>query len=204
MAFYDPLLERLKPLGVLRPKELRRLSNERLTTLIEEEARRSKERVDELVRTYPSAGTREIAQRLIDSKKQLASVVGGVTGVFGAVTVPIDLVGMAYLELSLLVDVAQVFKVNLRADEPKQEIIDLFGYANGIGPTQRSSPKVLGSLASMLLKRGGLSTLGRAMPLVAAPISAYLNNQHIQKVGEAAVRHYDGLAKAHAKAQQEG
>jgi hypothetical protein len=202
MAFFDPLKERLKPLGALRPKELRRLSNERLTVLIEQEARRAKDRVDELQRTYPSAGTREIAQRLVDQKKQLASMIGGVTGIFGAVTVPLDLVGMAYLELSLLVDVAHVFKLNLRSDAAKQELLDLFGYANGIGPTQRSSPKVLGSLAAMMLRRGGLSTLGRAMPLVAAPISAYLNNQHIQKIGEAAVRHYDGLAKAHAKAQQ--
>lgn len=204
MALFDPMLDRLKMLNRLRPSELKRLSNEKLTDLIEAEWARSKPRVDELVRTYPSAGSHELAQRLIDQKKQLASVVGGVTGVFGAVTVPVDLLGMAYLELSLLVDIATVYKVNLRSEGSKQEIADQFAYSNGIAPTTRAGPRVLGSLASMALKRGGLSMLGRAMPLVAAPVSAYLNNQHIQKVGESALRHYEGWAKAHEKAKKDG
>jgi hypothetical protein len=53
----------------------------------------------------------------------------------------------------------------------------------------------------MLLEKGGLHTLGRAMPLVAAPVTAYFNNQHIQMVGEQAVRFYEGFDKAHAKAK---
>lgn len=40
------------------------------------------------------------------------------------------------------------------------------------------------------------------MPLVAAPVSAYLNNQHVQQVGDAAVRHYDGWVHAHEKARR--
>ena len=67
---------------------------------------------------------------------------------------------------------------------------------------QRSGPKVLGSIAAVLLARGGLKGLSRAMPLVAAPISAYLNNHHIQQVGESAVRHYDGWVHAHEKSQK--
>ena len=55
-------------------------------------------------------------------------------------------------------------------------------------------------MIEQLLARGGLKGLSRTMPLVAAPISAYLNNQHIQKVGDAAVRHYEGWSKAHEKA----
>jgi hypothetical protein len=81
-------------------------------------------------------------------------------------------------------------------------LLDVFGYANGIGPMQRASPKVFGKIASVLLTRGGLGTIGKAMPLVAAPISAYLNNQHIQAVGDHAVRHYDGFGKAHEKTQK--
>lgn len=204
MALFDPVKRQLDALRELRPANLRRLANERLSDLLEREAARSRRRVDELARSYPSAGPRELAQRLIDHKKQLASMVGGITGVFGAATVPIDLVGMAYLQLALLTDVSTVFKANLRSEAGKQEVLDLFGYANGIGPIERSSPRVLGSLASMALKAGGLKTLGRAMPLVAAPISAYLNNHHIQRVGEAAVRHFDGWAKASEKAKKPG
>ncbi len=199
MAFYSPYLDKLRTLS---PGNLRRLSNERLSDLVEKEAVRSRARVDDLVARFPAASQKELSQRLIDTKKQLAGLVGGVTGVFGAVTVPLDLAGMVYLQLSLLVDIATVHKVNLKSERSRQELLDLFGYANGIGPVQRSSPKVLGSLAGLLLTRGGLKTLGRAMPFVAAPISAYLNNQHVQAVGEAAVRHYDGWVHAHEKTQK--
>jgi len=199
MAFYTPLVEQVRRLS---PANLKQLANERLSTLVETEAARAKARVDELVERFPSAGQKELCQRLIDNKKQIAGVVGGVTGVFGAVTVPVDLVGMVYLQLSLLVEIATVYKVNLKAERSRQELLDLFGYANGIGPVQRSSPKVVGSLAALLLARGGLKTLGRAMPLVAAPISAYLNNQHVQRIGDAAVRHYDGWVHAHEKTRK--
>jgi len=199
MGFFDPLLEQVKAARRLSPRNLRKLANEKLSDLVEKEAVRARARVDELQQRYPSAGPRELSQRLVDQKKQLASMVGGVTGVFGAVTVPLDLVGMVYLQLSLLTEVATVFKVSLKSERERQELLDLFGYSNGIGPVQRSSPKVVGSLAALLLARGGLKTLSRAMPLVAAPISAYLNNQHIQQVGEAAMRHYDGWVHAHEK-----
>jgi hypothetical protein len=199
MGFFDPLLEQVKAARRLSPKALRKLANERLSDLVGKEAVRARARIDELTRRYPSAGPRELAQRLIDQKKQLASMVGGITGVFGVVTVPLDLVGMLYLQLSLLTEIATVFRVSLKSERERQELLDLFGYANGIGPVQRSSPRILGSLAAMLLARGGFKSLSRAMPLVAAPISAYLNNQHIQQVGDAAVRHYDGWVHAHEK-----
>ncbi len=195
MGFLDPVKQ-------LSPSNLKRLGNERLFDLIEREAIRARTKVDELQQRYPSAGPRELSQRLIDSKKSVAALMGGVTGVFGVVTVPVDLVGMLYLQLTLLTEVATVFKLSLKGDRERQELVDLLGYANGIGPVQRSTPKVLGSLAAMALARGGLSTMSRAMPLVAAPISAYLNNQHVQQIGESAVRHYDGWVHAHEKARK--
>ncbi|MDP2269939.1 MAG: hypothetical protein Q8N23_18150 [Archangium sp.] len=202
MGFFDPLLEQMKAVRQLSPGNLKRLGNTQLSDLIEKEAVRARVKVDELHQRYPTAGPRELSQRLIDSKKSLASMVGGMTGVFGAVTVPIDLIGMVYLQLSLLTEVATVFKLSLKSERERQELIDLLGYSNGIGPLQRSGPKVVGTVASILLAKGGLKVLSRAMPLVAAPISAYLNNQHIQQVGESAVRHYDGWVHAHEKSQK--
>jgi hypothetical protein len=202
MGFFDPLLEQVKVVRKLSPRHLKKLSNEKLSDLIDQEAVRARARVEALQKMYPSAGPRELSQRLIDSKKGIASVVGGVSGVFGAVTVPLDLVGMVYLQVSLLTEVATVFKLPLKSERERQELIDLLGYANGIGPVQRASPRVLGSLAAMLLAKGGLKSLSKAMPLVAAPISAYLNNQHIQQVGDSAVRHYDGWVHAHEKTKK--
>lgn len=202
MGFFDSLLEQMKAVRQLSPRNLKRLGNTQLSDLIEKEAVRARVKVDELHQRYPTAGPRELSQRLIDSKKSLASMVGGMTGVFGAVTVPLDLIGMVYLQLSLLTEVATVFKLSLKSERERQELIDLLGYSNGIGPLQRSGPKVVGTVASILLARGGLKVLSRALPLVAAPISAYLNNQHIQQVGESAVRHYDGWVHAHEKSQK--
>lgn len=191
-----------EPVMKLHPKHLKKLSGERLSDLIDKEAVRARAKVDELQQRYPSAGPRELSQRLIDSKKNLASMMGGVTGVFGVVTVPVDLAGMLYLQLSLLTEVATVFKLSLKSEREKQELLDLLGYSNGIGPLQRSSPKVLGTVVAMVLSKGGLKTLSRAMPLVAAPVSAWLNNSHIQKVGDSAVRHYDGWQHAHEKSKR--
>lgn len=199
MALWDPLLEKLAD-AKASPEKLKALGKERLADVIDQEAARARRKLDELMARYPSAAPRELAQRFVDDKKQLASMVGGITGVFGLATVPVDYLGMTYLQLSLLVEVATVFKVNLKPQTAKTELLDLFGYANGLAPAKRLSPRVVGSLAAMLFARSGLAALSKAMPLVAAPVSAYLNNQHIQKVGETAMRHYDGWGHAHRKA----
>lgn len=202
MSIFDPLLNRLRVTRSWSPAWFRGLATAQLSDIVEREGSRARETVDDLTQKYPTASPRELAQRLIDQKKSVAGMVGGVTGVFGLVTVPLDLVGMVYLQLSLLAEVATVFKVNLKGEAARTELLDLFGYANGIGALQRASPRVLGSVAASLLARGGLTTVSRAMPLVAAPIAAYLNNHHIQAIGDAAIRHYDGWVHAHEKTKK--
>lgn len=202
MAFYDPVVEKLSFLKHLTPRGLRKLADSSLNDLVVKEASRAKKKLDSLTQKYPSAGNRELAQRLVDSKKGLASVVGGVSGAFGVISVPADLLVMVYLQMTLLVEIATLYRVNLKSERARQELIDVFGYANGVGPLQRSSPKLLGSLAAALLAKGGLNSLGRVMPLVSAPISAYLNNQHVQAVGDEAVRHYDGFLLAAEKTKK--
>lgn len=196
MAFYDPIAEQLKKLT---PAELKKLADSKLTDLVEQEVPRARKRIADLEQRYPSAGPRERAQRLIDEKKHLASMTGGVFGAFGLVGLPMDLTVMAWLQLTLLVDVATLYKVNLKGVRARSELLELYGYTTGVGGVQRSGPRVLGKVAEVLLSRGGMQTLGRAMPLVAAPVTAYLNNKHIQRVGEHAARFYEGFDKAHAK-----
>ena len=104
---------------------------------------RARERVAELERTYPSADRRELAQRLIDKKKAIAGTSGAVSGLFGLVSVPIDLTFVTYLQISLLVDLAVLHKVNLKSERARDELLDLLGYANGVGPLVRAGPKVL-------------------------------------------------------------
>lgn len=195
MAF-DPLREQMRKLT---PRELKKLANQRLSDVVLSSVARSRRRVSALIRRYPSAEQRELAQRLIDTKKEIASMVGGVSGVFGLVSLPADLLVMSWLQIGLLVDIATLHGVNLKSPRARRELLDLFAYANGLGPLQRAGPKVLGKVAGKLLERSGLTTFGRALPLVAAPVTAYLNNRHIQSVGDQALRYYHGFRRAHEK-----
>lgn len=177
----------------------RALSEAGLLRLVALEVPRARERVLNLRHAWPREEARALAQRLIDAKKALAQTSGGVTGVFGVLAIPADLVFVSWLQVSLLVDLALLFGKNLKGEDARRELLDLFGSVNGIGPLGRASPQVLGKLATFALERGGLTTLGRALPLVASPLSAYLNGQHLQKVGEEALRHYTGFDKARAR-----
>lgn len=194
--------DRLKPLG--KRGGARDFVKERLIAFIDREAVRAKARIDAIERDSPRSSRREISQRLIDSRKATASAVGGVTGIFGFVTIPLDLAGMAYLELALLVDIAVAYGVVLKNRSAKDELLHLFSDTNGFGAASRASPRVAGSVAKALLARGGLKRISTAMPLIAAPISAYLNNHHVQKIGDAAVRHYGARGPAHEKSERLG
>lgn len=202
MAMWESVKERVQAVRMLTPSELRKMANKRLSDVVLGELSRARERVADLEQRYPSAGPREKAQRLIDSKKNVAGMVGGISGVFGLASIPADLMVMAWLQIILLVDIATVYKANLKSERARSELLDLFGYANGIGPVQRAGPKVLGKVAGALLEKGGMATIGRAVPLVAAPITAYLNNQHIQEVGDQAIRFYEGFDKARQKSRK--
>lgn len=201
MALFESFTGALSDLRKLTPAELKRLAGARLSDLVLQEMARARARVTEMEKRYPSAQPRELAQRLIDEKKSLAGMAGGISGVFGLISLPADLLIMSWLQLVLLVDVATLYKVNLKSAHNRGELLDLFGYVNGLGPLHRASPKVLGRVVGTMLERGGLHSLGRAVPLVAAPVTAYMNNHHIQKVGDQAVRFYEGFDKAHAKAK---
>ena len=181
------------------PAGIKRLANQRLSTVVLRESRRAKGRVAELRKRYPSAGSRELSQHLIDQKKQVAALVGGISGAFGLAGIPADVVAMIVLEIQLLVDIATAYEVRLEFARSRDELLEVFGTANGVGTLGRASPKVVGKVAQMLLERGGFATLGRAFPLVAAPVTSWLNNRDIQKLGEAALLHYQGFANASAK-----
>jgi len=191
--------ERLAFLKKLSPASIKRLASLRMEDVVGLEAKRARARVKLLRARYPSAGPREIGYHIIDSTKGLASLSGSVSGVFGLVSVPADLVVIAWLDTRMLADIATAYDVDLRFRRARTELLDVLGEASGVGPIKRSGPKLVGKVAAVLAEKGGFSTLGRAMPLVAAPVTAWLNNHHVQMVGEAALRQYDGFQRAAAK-----
>ena len=172
---------------------LTELAKQRLWGVYVAEIARCRKRVDELREKYPSASAQELAQRLTDTKKTWASTGGAVSGLFGLALVPADLVFVTVLQLTLIMEVALVHRVNLKSDRARDEVFEVLGYSNGadtVNLAGRAGPKVLAKVAEKVLTKRGLAQLGRVVPILASPVVAYLNNRDLQRAGEAAVRFY--------------
>jgi uncharacterized protein (DUF697 family) len=172
---------------------LANLAREKLSEIYLDQISRARKRVDELRARYPSAPAAEMAQRLIDQKKTWASTGGALSGLFGLVSVPADIAFVTALQLTLIMEIAIVFKTNLKSARARGEVLEVLGYSNGadtVNLASRAGPKLFARIAETVLTKRGLASVGRALPVVAAPVVAYLNNKDIQRTGEAAVRFY--------------
>lgn len=175
---------------------VRDLAGRGLETWLLAETRRSRDRVRELRERYPSAQLPELASRLVDEKKKWASAGGALAGLFGMAALPADLALVAWLQLSLIVDLAVLCGRNLKSRRARAELLDIFREANDAARTaSRASPMALARLGERLLAARGLRVLGRALPVVAAPVAAVLNNRDIQKAGDEALRVYAHFPK---------
>jgi hypothetical protein len=175
------------------PTVLTEMAKERLWDVYVGEIARCRKRVDELRDKYPSANPQELAQRLTDTKKTWASTGGALSGLFGLALVPADLVFVTVLQLTLIMEIALLHKVNLKSDRARDEVFEVLGYSNGadtVNLAGRAGPKVLARVAEKVLTKRGLAQFGRVVPVLASPVVAYLNNRDLQRAGEAAVRFY--------------
>jgi uncharacterized protein (DUF697 family) len=172
---------------------LTQLARDRLWNVYVGEIGRCRRRVDELREKYPSATSQELAQRLTDTKKAWASTGGAVSGLFGLALVPADLLFVTALQLTLIMEIALLHKVNLKSDRARDEVFEVLGYSNGadtVNLAGRAGPKVLARVVERVLTKRGLAQLGRVVPVLASPVVAYLNNRDLQRAGQAAVRFY--------------
>ncbi len=168
-------------------------AKERLWKVYVDEIGRCRKRVEELRGRYPSANVQELAQRLTDTKKTWASTGGAISGLFGLALVPADLLFVTVLQLTLIMEIALLHKVNLKSDRARDEVFEVLGYSNGadtVNLAGRAGPKVLARVAEEMLTKRGLAQLGRAVPVLASPVVAWLNNRDLQRAGEAAARFY--------------
>lgn len=161
------------------------------------EIARSRLRVHELRAKYPSAPREEQAQRLIDEKKKWAAAGGALSGLFGLATLPADVALVAWLRMSLIVDVALLCGRNLKSARAREELLDVFhAAADAAGTASRSSPSAVARLAERVLAARGFRFFGRAVPMVGAPVAAVVNHRDLQVAGEEALRFYSRIPKA--------
>ena len=107
-------------MNVVRIDPVLTVAKERLWEAYVGEIGRCRKRVDELRGKYPSATAQELAQRLTDTKKTWASTGGAISGLFGLALVPADLVFVTVLQLTLIMEIALLHKVNLKSDRRRE------------------------------------------------------------------------------------
>ncbi len=185
--------------GVPSARSFRDLAFRQVDEVILGEIERGGRRLRTLNETNPGIARREAVDLLIDRKMSFAGTGGLVSGVFGLAAVPLDLVMVSYLQISVAVDVALLYGVNLKSRAAQQEVLDIVARGNGVRPILRGGTPILARLAFGLLRRRGWPGVGRAVPLIAMPVCAWMNSRDIQRVGRIARLHYEGLAKLAAR-----
>lgn len=176
---------------------IRQFAEDRFEDWLLAEVSRARDRVRELRTQFPSAGTLELANRLIEGKKKWAATGGAVSGLFGLISLPADLALVAYLQMSLIVDVAVLCGRNLKSARARAELLEVFNAANSsIGVASRASPKATARIAERILAAKGFRFLGRVFPVVAAPVTVALNNRDIEKAGQEAMRYFAVIPRA--------
>jgi hypothetical protein len=168
-----------------------------LEELLLGEIGRARVRVTEVKRTFPSESQRQHARRLIEKKKQLARTGGAFAGLLGLGAIPADLALVAYLQLSLVVDIAVLHGVNLKGASGRAELLDVLGLDTGrFSALIRAAPLVASRLSRTAMREVGWRMVGRVVPVLAAPVSAWLNARDIHATGEAALRRFDTFRRA--------
>ncbi len=174
-------------------EEVRPTGQSRLRQLIAQERRRAQWHIDTIKQSEPYASKDRVAHLIFDRWRSLATVEGGVTGAFGLIGVPLNLLLFTYCQVAVVVSIAEVYGVALDGEAGETALLDVIGRAHGVEDLVRASPRVLGALARALAIRHGLGTLGRMVPMLSIPISARLNRQELQRTGDEALRRFGNI-----------
>ncbi len=161
---------------------------------------RSRARLAELRREHPTATDRELAQRLIDEKKLRAARGGAITGLFGLAAVPADVAFLAYLQLTLAIELAVLHGVNLKSPGGRQELLDLLGWERGVTSLGLLAPALAVRTGKAVVRRSVWKAVGRTVPLLASPLAAWLNHREIQRIGDAALLSFGAFRRLHPPA----
>ena len=165
----------------------------RLRDLVDKERQRAQLHIDFIRRSEPSASNDRLATVILERWTAVAKVEGGMTGILGFMGVPLNFLLFAYCQLAVTVSIAEAYGIELRGESGEEALVDVIGRVHGIEDLVRASPRVLGSLARALALRYGLGPRSRLVPLLAAPVSARLNEREMQRVGQAAMQRFGNV-----------
>ncbi len=154
----------------------------RLGDLIAAERGRAQAHIALIRRQEPTASSDRVARVILDRWTKVAAVEGGLTGAAGLFGVPLNLVLFLYCEIAAAVSIAEAYGVRLEGDSGEDAILGVLGEAHGMQDVLRSTPRIA--------LRHGLASVGRLVPLIAAPIAARLNERDMERLGHEALRRF--------------
>ena len=143
--------------------------------------------------SVPSAKRDRVAKVMLERWTKVASLEGGITGAFGVIGVPVNFLLVVYFQIALVVSIAEAYGFELEGESGEDALLSVVGRAHGMEDIVRASPRILGAIAKTLLLRHGMSLLGRLVPLVAAPLSAKLNERDMVRIGGEALRRFGNV-----------
>jgi len=159
------------------------------------ERHRARVHISWIRRNEPSASSDRLANIMLQRWVRAAAVEGGLTGAIGFAGVPINLLLVTYMQIAVVVSIAEAYDTPLEGEPGEDALLDVLGRAHGIEDILRSTPRVLGALAKALALRHGFGTLGRLVPLVASPIAAKLNERDMKRLGFEAQRRFGNVVR---------
>lgn len=157
---------------------------------------RARVRVAQLERAHPNADKAELSRRLIDAAKERAARRGMISGLFGWMSIPADVAMVGWMRLVLSIELAVLHGVNLKSRSGRAELFDLMGIqGDDVGSLARATPRLVKRATSSMARRLGWRSVGRAVPILAVPISAWVNGNDIERAGVEALRRFDTFRK---------
>ncbi len=168
-------------------------AKKRLRDLIEQERTRAQFHIDLIRRAEPDASRDRVAHVMLERWTKLAAVEGGLTGAAGLFGVPLNFLLFSYAQVAVVVSIAEAYGIVLEGRAGEEALLDVIGRAHGMPDLVRAGPRVLGALAKMFALRHGLGTLGRLVPMIAAPISATLNRRGMVRIGRHAMERFGNV-----------
>lgn len=173
--------------------DLRDLARRRLSQLIEDEQKRARFHIGLIRREDPPPSNDRVAQTIFDRWVKVATVEGGLTGAAGFAGVPLNFVLFTYFQVAMVVSIAEAYNISLTGEAGEEALLGVIGKAHGFDDLVRESPRILGEIAKAIALRHGLTAFGRLIPMVAAPISAFLNSREMRRTGNEALRRFGNV-----------
>ncbi len=188
-ACYASVVEKA-PVGWPLGHRVREALRKNLRELIAQEKKRARIHIQWIRRSEPAVSKDRLARIMLERWVKVASVEGGITGTFGFLGVPTNLILFSYAQIALVVSIAEAYDAALDGVSGEEKVLAVIGRAHGVQDLVRAGPRVVSAIARAVALNRGLGMLGRMVPMVAAPISAKLNERDMSRVGQEAIRRF--------------